>query len=245
MGSSLLGIYESNEILVVGDRALNVLESPRVSTNETLDKLRPFNSTRPSLRNITGVSVTGGSHYLFATGSSLSTASKAVISYIQIVKSKELILDVGAANSTCTMTSGPSSLLKARYMSGSWVNPTTDDLYVVDSGCGLLYRYDNKTFTDPDIDPVCDPFGSCGIRTTVANLTANASFQADIGQFTSMVGDVSEGILYIAYGEQCGIMSYSLASELKIGFVTSIDLPIAGNITMPAPVCGYAGKSAT
>jgi hypothetical protein len=58
-----------------------------------------------------------------------------------------------------------------------------------------------------------------------------------------MVGDTTDGILYIAYGEQCGIMSYSLAKESKIGYATSIDLPIAANITLTVPACGYADES--
>ena len=95
-------------------------------------------------------------------------------------KPEELLLDVGAANTTCTMSSGRSSLLTARYTSGSWVNPATGNLYVVDSGCGLLYRYNKETFISPDLNPLCNPFGTCGMRFTVANPIANASFQADI-----------------------------------------------------------------
>lgn len=242
---SFMANYASNELLVAGNGSIYILQSPAVSTNETLDELRPFNGTQSSLRAVTGLSAGLGGRV--ATGVSPSSASKAVISFVPAgVAAAELLLDVGAADAApCTMGTGQSSALKAQYLSGSWRHPATRDLYAVDSGCGLLYRYDNMTFQDPGAVPACSPFGSCGTRFTVANLSANSTFQAGIGQRTAMAGDAASGLLYIAYGGQCGVMAYNLTTGSKIGFVTSIDLPVivnaTVNITITTPVCGYAG----
>lgn len=224
-----------------------MLQSPAVSTNETLDQLRRFNGATPSLKDITGISSTrgspeiGGAGHVLATGTSLTSASKAIISFIDMDTSTELLLDVGKTDAPCAMGVGASNFLKARYMSGSWRNPATGDLYVADSGCGLLYRYTNATFVDPALNSSCNPFGSCGFRHGFANLTAD--FQMDLGQRTSVVGDINNGLLYIAYGNQCGIMSYNLTSGSKIGFVTSINLSLNATFSVTIPVCGYAGES--
>lgn len=242
-GVSLIANFATNELLVLGNESLQVLQSPAIGTNETLDKLRPFDGTPPSLWGITGLSAGLGGRV--ATGISPSSASKAVISFIPAGVAESL-LDVGSTDATaCTMGSGQSSTLKAQYLSGSWRHPVIGDLYVVDSGCGLLYRYDNMTFQDPGVVPACSPFGYCGTRFTVANLTADASFRADLGQRTPMMGDVTRGILYIAYAEQCGVMAYNLTTGSNIGLVTSIDFSVAINATLTinvtTPVCGYAG----
>ena len=238
--SFIMANYASNQLLLANNQSLHILQSPMISTSETLDELRPFDGTTPSLKDITGLSITPFG--IILTGSSLTTASNTVISYIPANNmSTEYQIDVGAADAECTMDQGAIVGLKARHLSGLWVDPVNYDLYAVDSGCGLLYRY-RQLFVDPILDPFRSPLGHCGVRSTVANLTADASFKTDFERRTSIAGDVTNGILYIAYGGACGVMAYNLTTMSKIGFVTSIDIPITENITVTTPVCGYAGE---
>lgn len=130
---------------------------------------------------------------------------------------------------------------RLRYLSldGAWRHPATGDVFVADGGCGFLYRIERAAF-----NASCSPFGSCGRALFMANLTAaaNLTVRADGSKYQniSLAGDVQRGLLYAAYGQQCGVMALNLTTGSTVGWVTSSAFPL-GNQTVELPLCGYAG----
>ena len=127
------------------------------------------------------------------------------------------------------------------HMAGAWRHPSTGDVYAVDGGCGLLYRLEAAAF-----DPACSPVGACGQAHFVANLTAAANLTitnpdgTPLRQNVSLAGDTARGILYLAYGSECGVMGLNLTTGATLGWAVASNITITGE-TITLPLCGIAG----
>ena len=132
-----------------------------------------------------------------------------------------------------------SSSIAFKALGNPWSSPNGNGLYIVDGTCGLLYQIDQNSFKPPNVSPNCDPLGTCGLTTVLANLTEKANFLPD-GRPTSIVGDVARDILYIAYANQCGIMSLKLSTAEVIGWVTGTNVTV-NSTTISTPLCGFSG----
>lgn len=133
-----------------------------------------------------------------------------------------------------------------KSLDGSWRHPVTGDLYVVDGGCGMLYRIDGAAF-----DPACaGAFGSCGgqvhFLTDLAEeaellLNNNTTDGSSKFQNVPLAGDVTHGILYAAYGSQGGIMALDLANGTRRGWAVASNVPLQNGSFLETPICGFMG----
>lgn len=146
----------------------------------------------------------------------------------------------GSGPATCSTQGTVSSSMKFNALGNPWASPNDNGLYIVDGGCGLLYQIDQDSFTLNADLAACAQLGACGTTNILANLTEKAYFRPNDGQATSVVGDVERDILYIAYANQCGIMSLKLSTAGVLGWVTGTNITV-NSTTIGSPLCGYAG----
>lgn len=139
---------------------------------------------------------------------------------------------------TCLPISNRSAA-RLGYLSldGAWRHPESGDVYVVDGGCGFLYRLEAAA-----LNTSCVPFGSCGRMHFMADLgtTANLTVDAARRQNVSLAGDVQRGLLYAGYGSQCAVMRLNLTTGQPLNYAVAASLPDEGG-PVTLPLCGYAG----
>lgn len=130
-----------------------------------------------------------------------------------------------------------------KSVGGSWRHPLTGDLYIVDAGCGMLYRIDQAA-----LDPACaGAFGSCGGQVHfLADLVETADMALDTneedgGQRVPLAGDVGRDILYAAFAGQGGIVALNLTDGSRQGWMVASRLLLDNGSYVEAPICGFMG----